>query len=63
MLVSAASMLFAGMQSAHASLSELDLLVADDGLITRDSETRLDWLDVSATGSISFSGIVAGAGG
>ncbi len=63
MLVSAASMLFAGMQSAHASLSELDLLVADDGLITRDSETGLDWLDVSATGSISFSGIVAGAGG
>lgn len=44
-------------------LSELDHTTPGDGLITRDSDTGLDWLDVSATSGISFADITSGVGG
>jgi len=37
-----------------AALVEVDLLLEDDGLITRDTGTNLDWLDVTATIGKSF---------
>lgn len=58
---------------ARATLLSVDLFAAGDGLVTRDTATGLDWLDLTATGSIvsgplrfeapSYDDIVAGAGG
>ena len=49
--------------AAATALTELDLISAGDGLLTRDSDSGLDWLDVSATSGLSFNGIVADVGG
>lgn len=48
---------------ASASLLELDLLTAGDGLVTRDTETGLDWLDLTATLNLSYNDIEADLGG
>lgn len=39
---------------AHASLIEVDLFDAGDKLITRDTDTGLDWLDLTETTGISY---------
>lgn len=52
-----------GSTAAEAELTQLDLSAPGDGLITRDSATGLDWLDVSATTGVSFNDVVAGSGG
>jgi hypothetical protein len=53
---------------ASAALSSVDLDTPGDGLITRDTETGLDWLDLTETAPIEFVGpsvneVLAGAGG
>jgi len=48
---------------AQASLISKDLLTQDDGLITQDSQTQLEWLDLSATNEVSVVDILNGYGG
>jgi Thrombospondin type 3 repeat len=48
---------------SDVALIELDLFTSGDGLVTRDSDRGLDWLDVTATGGVSFNDIVADVGG
>ena len=48
---------------AHASLVELDLLTAGDGLVTLDTTTGLEWLDLTATQGLSVDQVLAGSGG
>ena len=45
-------------QEARASLIEVDLFALGDHLITRDTETGLDWLDVNTTVGTSFDQIL-----
>ncbi|MBF0225021.1 MAG: Ig-like domain-containing protein [Desulfobacterales bacterium] len=45
---------------SNAALSEKDLLTEGDGLITLDSDTGLEWLDLTATDGISYGTIIAG---
>jgi len=60
----AIGMLLAIAAVASADLVEADLLAAGDGLVTRDTETGLDWLDFSRTAGLSFDEVaVEGAGG
>jgi len=49
--------------SASAALIAVDLFTAGDGLITRDTETGLDWLDLTATLNLSYNDIEADVGG
>lgn len=49
--------------AANAALIEVDLFSAGDGLITRDTISGLDWLDLTETITLSFDDIQAGAGG
>lgn len=49
--------------AAHASLVEQDLLVAGDGLVTLDTATGLEWLDLTATQGLSVDKVLAGSGG
>ena len=51
-----------------ASIALADLVVVDrialgDGQITRDTDTGLDWLDVTLTVNLSYNDVVAGVGG
>jgi hypothetical protein len=48
---------------SHAALIEVDLFSPGDALLTRDSTTALDWLDLTETVSLSFDEIGAGVGG
>jgi hypothetical protein len=48
--------------AAPAKLVEVDLDTAGDGLITRDTETALDWLDVNVTVGQSFDAVTAALG-
>ena len=48
---------------APASLVEIDLAAPGDGLLTRDLETGLDWLDLSQTRGVSVEAILSGEGG
>jgi len=49
---------------AAAAIFEMDLLVSDDALVTRDTEQDLDWLDVTLTvGLGGVPGVLGGAGG
>jgi hypothetical protein len=48
---------------AQAQLSSVDLYTPGDGLITRDADTGLDWLDVTQTTNLSYDQIQGGAGG
>jgi len=49
--------------SASAALIALDLFTAGDGLVTRDTETGLDWLDLTATLNLSYNDVEADTGG
>ncbi len=44
---------------AHAVLVERDWLTAGDALLTYDTETGLEWLDVPATSSMSYNDVAA----
>jgi len=49
---------------AQAELVEVDLLAPGDKLVTRDTETGLDWLDLGGvTTNLSYDAIQGGAGG
>jgi hypothetical protein len=50
-------------QSAQAALIAGDLVTAGDGLITKDSRTGLEWLDLTATQGASFDAVASGLGG
>lgn len=50
-------------QSAQAALLSGDLVTAGDGLITTDSRTGLEWLDLTATKGASYDAVAAGFGG
>lgn len=52
-----------GSTTAQAGLIELDLLAAGDGLITLDTDTGLQWLDVTATTGLSVNQVLGGVGG
>lgn len=49
--------------ASEATLIEVDLFTAGDGLVTRDTATNLDWLDVTETTGLSFAAVAGGAGG
>ena len=49
--------------NAYAALIEADLLAPGDGLLTQDTETGLEWLDITATLGQSYNAIIAGWGG
>jgi hypothetical protein len=49
-------------QSAQATLLGRDLNAIGDGLLTRDTVTGLDWLDVTQTKGRSFDEVLAGFG-
>jgi hypothetical protein len=56
--------LFLGLTAAsHATLLSQDLFSLGDGLITLDTSTGLEWLDLTATPGITANSILAGAGG
>ena len=48
---------------ASATLIAVDRLVAGDGEITRDTDTGLDWLDLTLTTNVSLNDIQADVGG
>jgi hypothetical protein len=50
-------------QSAQAALLAGDLVTTGDGLITKDSRTGLEWLDLTATRGASYDAVAAGLGG
>ncbi len=49
--------------SAHAALVERDLREPGDALITFDTITGLEWLDLTESVDFSFAEVEAGAGG
>jgi hypothetical protein len=50
-------------QSAQAALLAGDLVTTGDGLITKDSRTGLEWLDLTLTRGASYDAVAAGFGG
>jgi hypothetical protein len=50
-------------EPADASLVPVDLLSAGDSLITEDTTTGIQWLDLTVTNGVSYDAVVAGAGG
>ncbi len=48
---------------ASADLISVDLLTAGDGLLTRDTSTGLEWLDLTETTSLSVDDVLANVGG
>lgn len=46
-----------------ANLVEYGLLHQEDGLLTLDTQTGLEWLDLTATRNISYSDVIGGYGG
>ena len=52
-----------GAQPAQAALVEIDLNTPGDGLVTRDTVTRLDWLDLTESTDLSFDQVEADVGG
>lgn len=49
--------------AAHASLVKQDLLTTGDGLVTLDTTTNLEWLNLTATQGLSVNQVLGGAGG
>lgn len=56
-----AALLASGM--ANAALVKKDLFAAGDGLVTLDTATDLEWLDLTATQGLSVDAVLGGAGG
>lgn len=48
--------------SGYASLVEMDFLTPGDGLITRDTQSGLEWLDITQTFGFTFDEILQGTG-
>ena len=48
---------------AQAALVKQDLLTAGDGLVTLDTTTHLEWLQLTATQDLSVDAVLGGAGG
>ena len=61
LLILAAGILVA--PAAQAVLLEIDLNTPGDGLVTRDTVTRLDWLDLTESTDLSFDQVEADVGG
>lgn len=59
--VGMAALLAGGM--AHAALVKKDLFAPGDGLVTLDTATNLEWLDLTATQGLSVDAVLGGAGG
>ena len=49
--------------AAQAVLLEIDLNTPGDGLVTRDTDTGLDWLDLTESWDLSFDQVEADVGG
>lgn len=49
--------------ASWATLIEVDLISAGDGLVSRDTLTGLDWLDLTATTDLSYDQVEADADG
>lgn len=47
---------------ASANLIQVDLATPGDGLVTRDTSTGLDWLNLSLTTNLSYDDVMAGVG-
>lgn len=61
--IAAAVIVLCCSSTATAALLETDLLESGDGLLTRDLQSGLDWLDVTATFEMSFDDIRRDVGG
>ena len=48
--------------SGYASLVQMDFLTPGDGLITRDTQSALEWLDITQTFGFTFDEILQGIG-
>lgn len=46
--------------SAHANLISVDAWTNGDGRLTRDTQTGLDWLDLSVTNNIGIQDVLTG---
>ena len=51
-----------GTRVASASLVEVDLNTTGDALLTRDTSTGLEWLDVTQTYGLSYDDVIGGVG-
>jgi hypothetical protein len=51
------------LSAAQAALFSVDFQNAGDGLITRDTATGLEWLDLTPTQNLSYQSVATGAGG
>ena len=58
-----ALLLCGSVASVSAEMVEMDLFEQNDGLITRDTSTGLDWLDPTVTVGLSYNEVLANAGG
>ena len=52
--VAAASLALAGSYAAQAALVTSDWLTSGDALVTRDTATNLDWLDLTVTDRVAY---------
>lgn len=58
------AILFASISlSANANLKSIDLFSVGDNLVTKDSKTGLEWLDLTQTQNLSTKQILEGVGG
>lgn len=48
---------------ARAALIQADLLAPGDGLLTRDTTSGMEWLDLTPTIGITYNAVIAGFGG
>ena len=48
--------------NSRADLIEVDIFSAGDGLLTRDTNTNLDWLDLTVSQGFTYNDIIGGAG-
>ena len=62
-LMSAVVSLFLSTQTASAALLEADWLVPGDSKLTVDTNSGLEWLDLTETAGLSMNEILAGTGG
>lgn len=58
-----ATLLAFGVNGASAGLISVNLAAPGDGLLTLDTATNLQWLDVTETGGVSYYSVLAGYGG
>ena len=59
----AIALLLAAPGPAWATFIEIDLNAPGDALITRDTASGLDWLDVTEVAGLSYNDLLSGAGG